>query len=83
MVLKRPLDYEERSSYEMILRAEDRGLQQTLSSSTNIRIEINDIQDQPPQFLNAPYTETVAENTSPVSYQTYFAHFANCQYTNY
>ena len=51
----------------MILRAEDRGLQQTLSSSTNIRIEINDIQDQPPQFLNAPYTETVAENTSPVS----------------
>ena len=72
MVLKRPLDYEERSSYEMILRAEDRGLQQTLSSSTNIRIEINDIQDQPPQFLNAPYTETVAENTSPVSYCTYF-----------
>ena len=72
MVLKRPLDYEERSSYEMILRAEDRGLQQTLSSSTNIRIEINDIQDQPPQFLNAPYTETVAENTSPVSCYTYF-----------
>ena len=56
----------------MILRAEDRGLQQTLSSSTNIRIEINDIQDQPPQFLNAPYTETVAENTSPVSWYTFF-----------
>ena len=51
----------------MVIRAQDRGLKQTLSSTTNILIEINDIQDQPPQFLNAPYTETVAENTSPVS----------------
>ena len=65
VVLKKRLDYEERSSYEMVIRAKDRGLKQTLSSTTNILIDINDIQDQPPQFLNAPYTETVSENTAP------------------
>ena len=74
-MLKKPLDYEKRSSYEMIIRAQDRGLKQSLSSTTNILIEINDIQDQPPQFLNAPYTETVAENTSPVSINMFIYFF--------
>ena len=68
VLLKKPLDYEERSSYDMAIRAQDRGLTKSLSSTANIRIEINDIQDQPPQFLNAPYSRTVPENIAVVSF---------------
>lgn len=67
--LKRPLDHEERSSYNMILKAQDSASEgeQSLSATTNVFITVGDIQDQPPSFMNAPYSTTVQENTPPVS----------------
>lgn len=66
VTLKKALDYEERSSYDMVIRAEDSGFAPTLSSTANILIEINDIQDQKPFFLNAPYSVTIPENVLEV-----------------
>lgn len=65
--LKRPLDHEERSSYNMILKAQDSASEgeQSLSATTNVFITVGDIQDQPPSFMNAPYSTTVQENTPP------------------
>ena len=59
--LKKPLDFEERSSYDMVIKAEDAGVP-GLSSTVNILIEVNDIQDQQPFFLNAPYSVSIPEN---------------------
>ena len=67
--LKKPLDYESRSSYNLVLRATDGiegGVQ--LSSTANVFIEVLDVQDQKPFFVNAPYSATVQENTPPVSF---------------
>ena len=65
--LKRPLDYEARSSYNMIILAQDSGtVPGRLSSTTNVLIQINESQDQKPFFVNAPYSATVKENTPAV-----------------
>ncbi|XP_050342547.1 cadherin-23 [Nymphalis io] len=62
--LAKPLDFESRSAYIISLEASDasdKPLRATASVSTAIR----DVQDQPPVFVNAPYSATVAENTPP------------------
>ena len=61
ITLKKPLNYEARSSYDMVIRAQDAGAV-PLSSSANILIEVNDIQDQVPVFLNGPYSVSIPEN---------------------
>lgn len=45
----------------MVIRAQDAGAV-PLSSSANILIEVNDIQDQVPVFLNGPYSVSIPEN---------------------
>ena len=62
VTLKKPLDFEARSSYDMVVVAEDQSPDKPLSSTANILIEVTDVQDQPPAFLNAPFTATVPEN---------------------
>ena len=47
-------------------RASDKGFP-SLSSSTNVLVEVNDVQDQTPFFVNAPYSATVEENTPAVN----------------
>ena len=59
--MKKPLNYEARSSYDMVIRAQDAGAV-PLSSSANVLIEVNDIQDQVPVFLNGPYSVSIPEN---------------------
>ena len=66
ITLKKPLNYEARSSYNMLIKAEDQGIP-TLSSTANVLITINDIQDQKPFFLNGPYSISIPENILPVS----------------
>ena len=61
ITLKKQLDFEQRSSYNMIIKAEDGGIP-SKSSTANVFIEVNDIQDQQPVFLNEPYSATVQEN---------------------
>ena len=66
ITLKKPLNYEARSSYNMLIKAEDQGIP-SLSSTANVLITINDIQDQKPFFLNGPYSISIPENIPPVS----------------
>ena len=51
----------------MVIQAQDSSNDpaSSLSSTSTVMIEIIDVQDQPPVFLNAPYTMVVYEN-SPV-----------------
>ena len=83
ITLKRPLDYESRSSYNLVIEAVDgrdqdqpfdidprtnsRDGSKQRSAETNVYVEVNDVQDQDPFFVNAPYSATVAENTAAVS----------------
>ena len=52
----------------MVIRASDNPADSSkaLSSTANILIQVNDIQDQSPSFLNGPYSTTVPENIPPV-----------------
>jgi hypothetical protein len=52
----------------MVIRASDNPADPdaTLSSTANILIQVNDVQDQSPTFLNGPYSTTVPENIPPV-----------------
>lgn len=54
------LNYESISQYSMTLMAKDRG---GLNSTVHVTIDVIDVQDEPPRFLNAPYTAVVQENT--------------------
>ncbi|RWS14502.1 cadherin-23-like protein [Dinothrombium tinctorium] len=57
-----PLDYELVPNYVMTLIATDKG---GLQSLEDVHIKVNDIQDEPPKFLNYPYSLTVNESTPP------------------
>ena len=65
VTLTKPLDFEARSSYDMVITAEDSGIP-SLSSTANILIKVNDIQDQKPFFVNAPYSVSIPENVPEV-----------------
>lgn len=54
------LDYELVTSYKMALVARDRG---GLTSTAEVEIAVQDVQDEAPRFLNAPYSITVNEST--------------------
>nr|XP_032511121.1 cadherin-23 isoform X1 [Danaus plexippus plexippus] len=62
--LSKPLDYESRSAYVLTLDASDVS-QKPLNAIGSVSIAIQDVQDQPPVFVNAPYSATVQENTPP------------------
>lgn len=68
VTLQRPLDYEQRSAYTLQLRASDGAADpaKRLSSLARIAVQVQDVQDQPPVFLNAPYSATVPEGSPPV-----------------
>lgn len=64
VILKKPVDYEKRSSYVMSILAVDKGTP-AQSSSVNLLIIVNDYQDNPPFFLQSPYTVFISEGTPP------------------
>ncbi|KAL1131312.1 hypothetical protein AAG570_010930 [Ranatra chinensis] len=63
--LASPLDFETKASYSLTLRASDSSPKKSLSAMATIAISVMDVQDQPPIFLNAPYSATLQENTPP------------------
>ncbi|XP_076368154.1 cadherin 74A isoform X2 [Tachypleus tridentatus] len=65
VILKETLNYEERSTYTLALKAEDLSVWGRLNSTVNAVVEVQDIQDQPPEFQNAPYSATVVESSPP------------------
>ena len=57
------LDYEKGARYEFLLEAKDGGgLFYEKRSSTHIIVNINDINDNTPSFVDLPYTVSVDEN---------------------
>ncbi|XP_068081067.1 cadherin-87A [Anabrus simplex] len=67
--LLRQLDYERQTGYILKLRATDQAaeLSKRLIATANVAIDVMDVQDQPPIFLNAPYSASVSEGTAPGS----------------
>ncbi|KDR10809.1 Cadherin-23 [Zootermopsis nevadensis] len=65
--LLKPLDYEQRAGYSLVLKATDVASESSarLTAVANVAIDVMDIQDQPPVFLNSPFSATVAEGTAP------------------
>ncbi|XP_013134373.1 PREDICTED: cadherin-23 [Papilio polytes] len=62
--LSRPLDFESRSAYVLSLSARDGGVP-SKRTTASVAVAVRDVQDQPPDFVNAPYSATVPENTPP------------------
>ena len=64
--VRQSLNYEEDKRFTMVIQAQDSSNDPTasLSSTSTVTIEIVDVQDQPPVFLNAPYTMVLKENSA-------------------
>lgn len=65
IILREMLDFESATSYSLTIMASDQSTDNPLSATANVAINVRDVQDQPPIFLNAPYSATLQENTSP------------------
>ncbi|XP_055628070.1 protocadherin-like wing polarity protein stan [Toxorhynchites rutilus septentrionalis] len=63
IVLKKTLDFETRPSYILSIQAKDGASTNPLKSYATVAITILDVQDQPPVFINAPYSASIPENT--------------------
>lgn len=63
ITLLKPLDFETRPSYVLTLMARDGASSNPLTAFATISINVIDVQDQPPVFVNAPYSTTIPENT--------------------
>ncbi|KAG6439028.1 hypothetical protein O3G_MSEX000422, partial [Manduca sexta] len=61
--LNQALDFESRSAYVISLEASDSS-DKPLKAVASVAASIWDVQDQPPAFMNAPYSATVPENTA-------------------
>ncbi|KAF2368301.1 Cadherin [Trinorchestia longiramus] len=62
--LTRALDYELTQQYDIVLVARDNGDDGGLSSSTTVSVTLTDVQDEPPVFLNSPFSATVREGVA-------------------
>ncbi|KAK8401064.1 hypothetical protein O3P69_002684 [Scylla paramamosain] len=63
--LRQLLDYERESHYTIVVRASDGGFEKQLSSTATVVVDVRDVQDQLPVFLNAPFSATVREASPP------------------
>ncbi|XP_049865838.1 cadherin-23 [Pectinophora gossypiella] len=64
LFLNHQLDFESRSAYVISLEAMDQS-DRPLRAMASVAATVRDVQDQPPMFLNAPFSATVPENTPP------------------
>ena len=66
MTVRSGLNYEESSRYTIVLQAEDLAKEPgaSLTSTTTVLVDVLDVQDQPPIFLNAPYRPVMQENSA-------------------
>lgn len=62
---RRDLDHEADPSYVFTVVASDRGENLLLSSSATVTIAVEDVNDNPPRFLERRYWATVKESDSP------------------
>ncbi|XP_066594844.1 cadherin-87A [Prorops nasuta] len=66
ITLIKSLDYERRNSYLINLLATDgaSGPSKRLQARATVAVDVLDVQDQPPVFLNAPFSAALPENTA-------------------
>ncbi|XP_073477041.1 protocadherin gamma-B2-like isoform X34 [Aquarana catesbeiana] len=64
IVITGEIDRENISSYNVTIEATDRG-SPPLSSRRTIRLEISDVNDNPPEFIKCPYIVYIPENNLP------------------
>ncbi|XP_075608464.1 protocadherin-7 isoform X7 [Balearica regulorum gibbericeps] len=64
LIVKGPLDREQRDSYELSLRVRDGG-DPARSSQALLRVVITDVNDNSPRFEKSVYEADLAENSSP------------------
>ncbi|GLG95418.1 Uncharacterized protein GBIM_02385, partial [Gryllus bimaculatus] len=67
VTLARALDFERQAAYQVPLRAVDGAADpaRRLSATAALLVDVLDVQDQPPRFLNAPFSATLAEGAPP------------------
>ena len=61
ITLNQTIDHETKASYALIVTASDHG-NPSLSSSVDVTVIVNDVNDNPPSFPKSLYNCTVAEN---------------------
>ncbi|XP_050681661.1 protocadherin-like wing polarity protein stan isoform X2 [Leptidea sinapis] len=64
--LVKPLDYEQVRSYRLVIRAQDGG-SPSRSNTTQLLVNVKDVNDNTPRFYTSLFQETVSENV-PVGY---------------
>ncbi|KAL8587634.1 hypothetical protein ACOMHN_045323 [Nucella lapillus] len=64
--LQKPLDYERLQDYRLVVRAEDSGVERTLSSHATVIVTVTDVNDFRPVFDDSPYIAYVQEGMSDV-----------------
>ncbi|OWR45133.1 cadherin [Danaus plexippus plexippus] len=64
--LVKPLDYEQVRSYRLVIRAQDGG-SPSRSNTTQLLVNVRDVNDNPPRFYTSLFQESVSESV-PVGY---------------
>ncbi|NXL14630.1 PCDB8 protein, partial [Setophaga kirtlandii] len=62
ILLKKPLDYEEKKSYEIDVQATDGG---GLSTHCNVEVQVKDVNDNAPEVIITSLTSTLSEAVPP------------------
>ncbi|XP_019944637.2 cadherin EGF LAG seven-pass G-type receptor 3 isoform X2 [Paralichthys olivaceus] len=64
ITLQAELDYEHQMTYTLAITAKDNGIPQK-SDTTYVEVNVNDVNDNAPQFLSPRYQGTVSEDAPP------------------
>ncbi|CAB1416049.1 unnamed protein product [Pleuronectes platessa] len=64
ITLQAELDYEDQMTYTLAITAKDNGIPQK-SDTTYVEVNVNDVNDNSPQFLSPRYQGTVSEDAPP------------------
>lgn len=64
ITLQAELDYEDMMTYTLAITAKDNGIPQK-SDTTYVEVNVNDVNDNAPQFLSPRYQGTVSEDAPP------------------
>jgi hypothetical protein len=62
--LKGKLDYESKSNYEIDVTAKDKG-NPRMDGHCSVHVDLLDVNDNAPQFLNLPFSMLVSEDSEP------------------